>query len=931
MDLYDEGFFIHMFGSFKSANLIFEIPSVYGRGNRELLMLSIVIDISSSINFDLLKELLVSFETEFKKIYEVYKAFYINSIQFEGDKEKLEEIRHLFFTFYQTFPKESIIYDRKDAKILVFGLFQAGKTTIINFLKKTITPSARATTHIDISRILVNNLSLYIYDTPGQIKYRSLWEPYLKNQEGLVFVLDTADTEKYEYARETLHEVAMMAELERLPLLILLNKIDLMKPNVEKLNKEMDIEKIGNRFLKSYPTCGLTGKNIDDAFEWLTEKILKRFYPTPKRELGIIFSRWDETIGAEIIGTHPNDLFEDPEIIAIRCFSLSQYIFGGEDFKRISVILPLTHLKVKAAIYFDYVHDEKVRGGRLPLSIMVFYNDSIPRVIIDQFNLYIFERFEKIKEVYTNQIKIIEELKEIHNTISNKLKSFEPTIQAARIAEMRYQALFKAARDAILIIDRKSGIIVDANEQTEKLLQRPLEDIIGLHANQIKIENNQNFGERILTHIELEDLPPMEIGLSNQQKKITPVEVNASEIQMGGQNLIQCILRDITKRKLAVKQLKESEKKYKYLFKNSPFSIFLIDCNGIIIDCNPSVEQLLGYKRAKLIDKQLMDEKLSIIDPKYILLLVESLKKVVKGETLTFLDIKLKKQNGEFIWANIHTSLVKLGKESFIQIIANDITFQKEADLERKRVLQALQTSEAKFHDAYDEANFYKEIFTHDIRELFDRIELSVELITEFQNRDYHKDDINDILKRLKTQTCEGNKIITKVRKLSEIEDSINFIEPVDALRVLKNAIDSISNEFKDKDIKIEINSTRDDYIVRANKLLFDVYENILINTIKYNENPQIKIEIKISDEIQKNVSYVKMQFIDNTIGMLEKKGETIIQHDVVREINVRGILLGLILVDRIINSYNGQVWVEDKVIGEFSQRSNFIVLIPSA
>ena len=931
MDLYDEGFFIHMFGSFKSANLIFEIPSVYGRGNRELLMLSIVIDISSSINFDLLKELLVSFETEFKKIYEVYKAFYINSIQFEGDKEKLEEIRHLFFTFYQTFPKESIIYDRKDAKILVFGLFQAGKTTIINFLKKTITPSARATTHIDISRILVNNLSLYIYDTPGQIKYRSLWEPYLKNQEGLVFVLDTADTEKYEYARETLHEVAMMAELERLPLLILLNKIDLMKPNVEKLNKEMDIEKMGNRFVKSYPTCGLTGKNIDDAFEWLTEKILKRFYPTPKRELGIIFSRWDETIGAEIIGTHPNDLFEDPEIIAIRCFSLSQYIFGGEDFKRISVILPLTHLKVKAAIYFDYVHDEKVRGGRLPLSIMVFYNDSIPRVIIDQFNLYIFERFEKIKEVYTNQIKIIEELKEIHNTISNKLKSFEPTIQAARIAEMRYQALFKAARDAILIIDRKSGIIVDANEQTEKLLQRPLEDIIGLHANQIKIENNQNFGERILTHIELEDLPPMEIGLSNQQNEITPVEVNASEIQMGGQNLIQCILRDITKRKLAVKQLKESEKKYKYLFKNSPFSIFLIDCNGIIIDCNPSVEQLLGYKRAKLIDKQLMDEKLSIIDPKYILLLVESLKKVVKGETLTFLDIKLKKQNGEFIWANIHTSLVKLGKESFIQIIANDITFQKEADLERKRVLQALQTSEAKFHDAYDEANFYKEIFTHDIRELFDRIELSVELITEFQNRDYHKDDINDILKRLKTQTCEGNKIITKVRKLSEIEDSINFIEPVDALRVLKNAIDSISNEFKDKDIKIEINSTRDDYIVRANKFLFDVYENILINTIKYNENPQIKIEIKISDEIQKNVSYVKMQFIDNTIGMLEKKGETIIQHDVVREINVRGILLGLILVDRIINSYNGQVWVEDKVIGEFSQRSNFIVLIPSA
>jgi small GTP-binding protein/PAS domain S-box-containing protein len=790
MDLYDQGLFIHIFGSFKSANLIFDIPSVNDRGGRELIMLSIVIDINSNINIDLSKELLKSFETEFKKIPVAYKAFQL------GNQEKLEEIRNLFFTFYQTYPKESIIYDRKEAKILVFGLFKAGKTTIINLLKKNINPSVLPTTHIDISRISVKNLSLYVYDTPGQIKYKSLCEPYLKNQDGLIFVIDIADTENFDAAKEILHETALMPELEKIPLLILLNKIDLIKPNVEKLNKELEIKQLGDRILKTFPTCGLTGKNIDSAFEWFSEKISKGFFPAPQRELGIIFSRWNEKIGAEIIALHPNDFFEDPEIISIRCFSLSQYIFGGEDFKRNSVILPFTHLKVKAAIYFDYVKDEKVRGGRLPLSIMVFYNESIPRVIIDKFSLYIFERFEKIKDVYANKVKVLEELKEIHNNISRRIKSFEPTIQTARIAEMRYQGLFKTARDAILIIDRKSGIIVDANEQSEKLLQRPLEDIISLHANQLQLENNQNFGERILKQLELENLPPIEIGLINRQKKIITIEVNTSEIQMGGQNLIQCILRDITERKLAEKKL---------------------------------------------------------------------------------------------------------------------------------------QLSEAKFHEAYDAVKLYKELFAHDIADVFNRIGLSVEVLTDLKKRDYSKDEFAEIVKRLITQNYEGNEIIKKAQILSEIEDSKKLIKPVEIKSILKEVIDSIYRDFQEKDVAIEINSTKDDYIVEANELLFDAYENILINAIKYNENAQIRIEVKISDEIQNNIIYVKMEFIDNTVETSEKKGKIGIENNEVIESNRRGMLLGLILVDHIINSFNGQVRVEDKKNGDSTQGSSFVVLIPVA
>ena len=49
------------------------------------------------------------------------------------------------------------------------------------------------------------------------------------------------------------------------------------------------------------------------------------------------------------------------------------------------------------------------------------------------------------------------------------------------------------------------------------------------------------------------------------------------------------------------------------------------------------------------------------------------------------------------------------------------------------------------------------------------------------------------------------------------------------------------------------------------------------------------------------------------------------------KEKNSKGLGFGLTLVKKIIDNYNGEIWVEDKVSGDYSQGSNFIVLIPEA
>lgn len=120
MDIYNEGFFIHTFGNYKSANYIFNIFNKEARGSIETLLISIIFDINSNINHNLSKELLEGFEKELQDIEDVCKAFYVEKKKYEDAAEKYNIVKELFFTFYNSILEKSIVYKQKDTKVLVF-------------------------------------------------------------------------------------------------------------------------------------------------------------------------------------------------------------------------------------------------------------------------------------------------------------------------------------------------------------------------------------------------------------------------------------------------------------------------------------------------------------------------------------------------------------------------------------------------------------------------------------------------------------------------------------------------------------------------------------------------------------------------------------------------------------------------------------------
>jgi len=385
------------------------------------------------------------------------------------------------------------------------------------------------------------------------------------------------------------------------------------------------------------------------------------------------------------------------------------------------------------------------------------------------------------------------------------------------------------------------------------------------------------------------------------------------------------ITNEITKIKQTAKLLKESEKRYHYLFESSPYSIGIFDLDGNLLDCNKATNMFLSKHKLEddIIGKNYREfwsyhEK----DKPVIPLFEKIFEKIIKDEKNLIFEFPIHRSIGDKLWVSAIASLSKIGKETVIQLIIQDIT-------KRKNTEQKLKQSEIKYREAYNSINFYKDIFTHDINNIFQNIQSSVELFTLNVQGDINLDKDDEWLEIIRNQVKRGTDLVSNIRRLSEIEDHKPLLKKIEIIEVLNELKNNLLKIYKKRKIIIQIQCDYKKLFVKTNELLRVVFENIMINSILHNQNPLIEIIIKISKVFKDGIYYLKLEFVDNGIGILPEMKEKIFQRGYDEKKDKTGLGLGLTLVKKIIETYNGQIWVEDRVEGEYTKGSNFILLIP--
>ena len=83
-----------------------------------------------------------------------------------------------------------------------------------------------------------------------------------------------------------------------------------------------------------------------------------------------------------------------------------------------------------------------------------------------------------------------------------------------------------------------------------------------------------------------------------------PIEASISQVELPGKQFYTVILRDVTTRKLAIDELRESEERFSKAFRANPQPMSLTAmADGRYIDANPSFLAMSGYTRDELIGR----------------------------------------------------------------------------------------------------------------------------------------------------------------------------------------------------------------------------------------------------------------------------------------------------------------------------------------
>jgi len=237
--------------------------------------------------------------------------------------------------------------------------------------------------------------------------------------------------------------------------------------------------------------------------------------------------------------------------------------------------------------------------------------------------------------------------------------------------------------------------------------------------------------------------------------------------------------------------------------------------------------------------------------------------------------------------------------------------------------------SESKHRLAYNRAEFYKDLFVHDINNILQNLEFSLEIITQKSEKYEEELNINEIVNLAKKQVNRGAELGVNVRKLSDLESGKIKNASIQVYEILEQAVKYVKTQFQNKKLIINIESKENPDEVCANQVLYDVFRILLNNAIRYNDNPEIEVLIKISKQRKDGIKYARIEFRDNGIGMPDKMKEGIFYKIYEKPKGHKRIGLGLLLVKEVIHSFNGIIWAEDRIKGVHEKGINIILLIP--
>ncbi len=194
------------------------------------------------------------------------------------------------------------------------------------------------------------------------------------------------------------------------------------------------------------------------------------------------------------------------------------------------------------------------------------------------------------------------DLKTIVRTVSYAMER-KKAGDALSETQKKYSSLFNLANDVILIIDPESEKILDANITATEQFGYNRNELLTFTLSNLRHPESKLDTGSFLKRIAGGESVVAEGGYRKKDGSLLPVEVSARLVSYDQKKVALAYLRDITDRKLAEKELKQSVKSLRDITSTIGEGVCVVDHKMKVTFVNPEASRLLGWTADELIGK----------------------------------------------------------------------------------------------------------------------------------------------------------------------------------------------------------------------------------------------------------------------------------------------------------------------------------------
>ena len=379
------------------------------------------------------------------------------------------------------------------------------------------------------------------------------------------------------------------------------------------------------------------------------------------------------------------------------------------------------------------------------------------------------------------------------------------------------------------------------------------------------------------------------------------------KVYPGEKDKFTVLFSDITERKQAEDQLKESENRFRIMADASPLLIWTLDANGLPSYYNKTFLDFIGVLK----DEDIPDWK-KIVHPDDIQFTIDNINTAIAERRSYALECRLLRADGDWRWVLSQSNPCMNTNHDFSGFVGSfvDIT-------ERKRAEEKLIKANVAAENATKSKQQFLSNMSHEIRTPLNSIIGFANVLLKTELGVQQK----EFLQAIKTSGKSLNLLIDDILDLAKVDTGKMTFErqPFEIRKSISSILHSFDLKIKEKNLKLveEYDSKIPSMLLGDTLRLNQIFLNIVNNSVKFTHKGRITLSVKLLSETQESVT-LEFTLTDSGIGIAANNINSIFnlfeQAELSTSNSYGGTGLGLAIVKQLIQAQGVSFSVKSKL-----------------